>query len=115
LYATPGPHQDQSSRLEVSAQNSIDVRSLSRGTAKSANNLNRAKEENVASWTPRGIHARQVRLVDRDDLLDCFVLPDDSLAKIGLELFGCKADLGRIQQFLRSGHTLHPVAILVPL
>src|SRR5580698_10580537 len=46
-----------------------------------------SKEQEVANGTARACHARGEHLVNVDDLLDSFFLPDNPFTQIAVELF----------------------------
>jgi len=67
----------------------------------------RPKEEKPAPYRPAGRrHSGEEGLVDSDDLLDGFVLPDNPLAHVIFERFRAAPHPGRIQQHPESGQCL---------
>ena len=68
----------------------------------------RPQEQEVADRPSRARHARQIRLINVNDLLDRLVLADDSLAQIRVEFLRFETGLRRIQLFIKPPHNPSP-------
>ena len=64
----------------------------------------RPQKQKIADRTSRARHARQVGLVDVDDLLDGLLLAHDALAQIRFQFLGFESGLRRIQLFIQLPH-----------
>ena len=66
-----------------------------------------AEKQEIADRPPRARHAREVGLINVDDLFDRLILADDPFAQIGIQSFGFETSLSGIKLLIQAPH-VHP-------